>query len=102
METDNKGLGNCIVSEKAFSDIASIACSNIKNVYPYRKDRDFVECKFNKNNELTVDLSVRVKKGIDIVKLCTKIQDEVKENILLMTGVECKKVNIDIKGFENQ
>jgi len=100
METKNKGLGNYVISEKAFKEIATIACTNIKNVFPYKKDKDIAECKFNKNKELTVNLSIRVKKGIDIVKLCTKIQDEVKENILLMTGVDCKKVNIDIKGFE--
>ena len=101
METKNKGLGNFVISEKAFKEIATIACTNIKNVFPYKKDKDIAECKFNKNKELTVNLAIRVKKGIDIVKLCSKIQDEVKENILLMTGVECKKVNIDIKGFEN-
>lgn len=100
METKNKGLGNYVISEKAFKEIATIACTNIKNVFPYKKDKDIAECKLNKNKELTVNLSIRVKKGIDIVKLCTKIQDEVKENILLMTGVDCKKVNIDIKGFE--
>ena len=40
--------------------------------------------------------------GVDIVKLCSKVQDEVKENILIMTGVECKKINIDIQGFEKE
>ena len=102
METKNKNLGNYVISEKAFNEIANIACTNIKNVSPYKKDKDIAEFKYNKNNELTVNLSIRVKKGIDIVKLCTKIQDEVKENILLMTGVDPKKVNIDIKGFDTK
>ncbi len=102
METKNNELGNYTISEKAFREIATIACTNIKNIYPYRKDKEFVECRFDKNGELTVSLSVRVKKGIDIVKLCTKVQDEVKESILLMTGVECGQVNIDIKGFETE
>lgn len=102
METQNSGLGTYSISEKAFREIASIACTHIKNIYPYRKDKEFVECDFNKNGELTVDLNVRVKKGIDIVKLCTKVQEEVKESILLMTGVEPKTVNIDIKGFETE
>ncbi len=100
MELTNKGNGNCIISEKAFEDIARIACSNIKNVYPAKKDKEYAECKLLKNGELTVKLMIRVKKGIDIVKLCGKIQDEVRENILMMTGVDCKKINIDIQGFE--
>ena len=26
--------------------------------------------------------------------------DEISENVLLMTGIECKKIDIDIQGFE--
>ena len=100
MELTNSGNGNYIISEKAFEDIARIACSNIKNVFPAKKEKESVVCRFSKNGELTVKLSVRVKKGIDIVKLCSKIQDEVRENILMMTGVDCNKINIDIQGFE--
>ena len=100
MEFKINDIGNYIISEKAFAEIAQIACSNIKNVFPAKKEKNFVECKFTKNDELSLKLSIKVKKGIDIVKLCTKLQDEVKESILLMTGVDCKKVNIDIQGFE--
>ena len=100
MELNKNEKGSCTISEKALQDIATIALSHIKNVSPSKKDRDFVSCKFNKNNELNVKLAIKIKKGIDIVKLCSKIQDEIKENILLMTNIECKKVDIDIQGFE--
>ena len=99
METEN-GLGKYTISEKAFREIAAIACTNIKDIYPYKKDKDFVDCTFDKEGNLTVNLSLRVKKGIDLVKLCSKVQSEVGENILLMTGKDCAQVNIDIKGFE--
>ena len=102
METNKNDLGNYTISEKAYREIATIACSNIKNIYPYRKDKEFVVCSFDKNGDLSIDLSVRVKKGIDIVKLCSKVQDEIRESILVMTGVECKQVNIDIKGFDTE
>lgn len=99
MEIKNE-LGNCIIADKVFKEIATVAVSNIKNVYPAKKDKDLVEVKFSKNDELTINIPIRVKKGIDIVKTCNKIQDEVNENILLMTGKECNKINIDIQGFE--
>ena len=102
MELKKNEIGTYTISEKAFADIAAIACSGIKNIYPTKKDSEFVSCKLNKNNELTVNIALRVKQGVDIVQLCNKVQDEVKENILLMTGVECKKVNIDIQGFESK
>ena len=102
MEFEKNEIGAYTICEKAFEDIASIAVKNIKNVYPVKKDSEFVECKISKNNEVTIKISLRVKQGVDIVKLCSKVQDEVKENILIMTGVECKKINIDIQGFEKE
>ena len=102
MEVIQNEIGSYTISEKAFQDIAAICVSGINNVYPAKKDKDFVTCKFGKNGDLTIDLFIRVKQGVDIVKLCKKIQDEINENILLMTGVECKKINIDIQGFETK
>lgn len=95
--TENKKY---TISEKAFEDIAAIAVKIIKNVFPAKKGSEFVECKINKNNEISIKISIRVKQGVDIVELCSRVQDEVNENIMLMSGVECKKINIDIQGFE--
>ena len=100
MELRKNEIGTYIISEKAFKDIAAIATSHVKNVYPTKKDNEFVECKMNKNSEPVFTISIRVKQGVDIVKLCKKIQDEVRDNVLLMTGIECKQIDIDIQGFE--
>jgi uncharacterized alkaline shock family protein YloU len=102
MEVIKNEIGSYTISDKAFQDIAAICCNGIKNIYPTKKDSEFVSCKFNKNGDLLLDISIRVKQGVDIVKLCNKIQDEINESILLMTGVECKKINIDIQGFETK
>ena len=101
MELRKNEIGTYIISEKAFKDIAAIACGNVKNVYPTKKDNEYVECKINKDGQPEFTISVRVKQGVDIVKLCNRIQDEIKEAVLLMTGIECKKIDIDIQGFES-
>lgn len=100
MEIKDKDIGIYEIAPKAFEDIASLACEGVKNVYPVKKDKNYAEAKIGKNDELSILLTVKVKQGVDIVKLCNKLQDEVAENILLMTGVECKKINIDIQGFQ--
>ena len=100
MEKYDTTIGTYQISDKAFEDIASIVCENTKNVYPVKKDKEYVEAKLNKENELSLAVSIKVKQGIDIVKLCNKLQDEIAETILLMTGLECKEINIDIQGFE--
>ena len=101
MEKKDKNIGTYVISNKAFEDIASIVCENTKNIYPAKKDKGFVEAKMNKENELSLTVNIKVKQGIDIVKLCNKLQDEIGENILLMTGLDCQRINIDIQGFEN-
>ena len=100
MELRKNEIGTYIISEKAFKDIAAIACSNVKSVYPTKKDNEFVDCKISKAGEPIFTVSVRVKQGTDIVKLCNRIQDEIKEAVLLMTGIECNQIDIDIQGFE--
>ena len=99
MELRKNEIGTYVISEKAFKDIAAIACSNIKNIYPTKKDNEFVECKLSKTGEPAFTVAVRVKKGIDLIKLCNKVQDEIKEAVLLMSGIECKQIDIDIQGF---
>ncbi len=100
MELRKNEIGTYIISEKAFKDIAAIACSSVKHVYPTKKDNEFVDCKISKAGEPVFTISVRVKQGVDIVKLCNKLQDEIKEAVLLMSGIECKQIDIDIQGFE--
>lgn len=100
MELRKNEIGTYIISEKAFKDIAAIACSSVKHVYPTKKDNDFVECKISKAGEPVFTISIRVKQGVDIVKLCNRLQDEIKEAVLLMSGIECKQIDIDIQGFE--
>ena len=97
-----KDIGTYTISEKAFNDITNIVCQNINNIYPVKKDADYGECKYNKQKELVIKVSLKIKQGIDIVKVCNRIQNEVKENILLMTGVDVKEINIDIQGFETK
>ena len=100
MEMKNKNDGTYVISNKAFEDIASLACKSIKNIYPIKKDKNIAEASVNKKGELVITLHIKVKQGVDIVKLCNKIQDEVAENILMMTSRECKRINIDIQGFQ--
>ena len=100
MELRKNEIGTYIISEKAFKDMAAIACSNVKNVYPTKKDNDFVDCKITKSGEPIFTISIRVKQGSDIVKVCNRIQDEIRESVLLMSGIECNQIDIYIQGFE--
>ena len=47
-------------------------------------------------------MSVRIKNGVDVVKVCSKLQSTVHEAIEGMTGIDCKNINIDIQGFKTE
>ena len=101
MEMNKNELGSYTISLKAFKDIADISLKSVKNIYPSKKE-DYISAKFDKNDELTISLAVRLKQGADIVKTCGNLQDSLFDNLSLMTGVECKNINIDIQGFVSE
>ena len=91
--------GSCIISTKAFKDIAEIVCKDIKDIYPAKKDGGFATCLVSNKGDVKISISIKIKQGVDVVKVCGKIQDSINENILLMTGIDCNNININIQGF---
>lgn len=102
MLLNKNDIGTYYIETQAFKDIVSIVCLKEKNISPAKTDKDFVACKINKNDELVVTISIKIKQGIDVNKTCLNLQNNINENILLMTGVDCKNINIDIQGFTNK
>lgn len=90
--------GNIKVSKTAINDIANIAASKVSNVYPVKKDGEMSSCTY-KDDELKIVLSIKVKQGVDVTKVSSKLQSKVYEAILQMTGLDPKSVDINIDGF---
>ena len=67
-EEIKKNMDECL-KEMAGSDTHNATFESVldemKELHA-KKDKDYVECKFNKNNELNIKISLRIKKGIDI------------------------------------
>ncbi|MDO4198010.1 MAG: Asp23/Gls24 family envelope stress response protein [Erysipelotrichaceae bacterium] len=93
--------GNYTISPKVFKDIAQISLDNNPDVCPGKKD-DYIGIKFDDNDNLTVNVSLRLKQGCDVIKTCSRLQDNIKDNLNLMAGVECANINIDIQGFTSK
>ena len=90
--------GKIEVTKAAFTDMANIASSKVKGIYPVKTGGNIAECSF-KNDELLVSLEIKVKQGIDIVNTSARLQNKVYELILEMTGISCRKINVEIEGF---
>ncbi len=93
-------FGSIEVSNKAINDIANICVENTKGIYPNKKEGTSV-CSF-KDDELKVNVSIKVLQGIDVVKTCNNLQSKIKMAIGEMTGLEAKSIDIDIQGFVSE
>ncbi|NLY08492.1 MAG: Asp23/Gls24 family envelope stress response protein [Tissierellia bacterium] len=56
-----------------------------------------VECD---GNQCYVDLTVNLKYGVNIVKVCKEVQEEVSKSIELMTGLQTANVNVIVAGIQ--
>ena len=97
MKTVNE-YGSVEISKSAFEDIANIAASKIKGIYPNKRNGGIAEC-VSKDDDMTLNLSIKVKSGIDIAKTSSRLQSKVHELVEEMTGIDCKKINVNIVGF---
>ena len=90
--------GQQVIADRVFENIARIAVSKIKGVFPPKKDNDFISLTI-KDDEISILVTARLLAGVDVVKTCTKIQNAIKEAIAEQTNIECKIINIEVQGF---
>ncbi len=93
--------GNINVSKNAINDIANLACLKVDGVYPVKKDCNVASCTY-KDDELTISLNIKVKQGMDVMKLSNKVQAKVFEAVGEMTGLDCKSIDVNIQGFVSE
>lgn len=111
-------IGNIKISVEVISTIAGIAASEIKGVHGmYSSFATGIAEKLGakksigrgvraeiSENDVVIDLYIVVDYGVRIPELAWEIQENVKNNVETMTGMNVEKVNIHIEGvsFENE
>ena len=96
MVIENK-LGKTVLENEVFKEIAQIATLKVKGIYPYKKN-DFISCKF-KDDELKINVNIKINQDLDVVKTCSKIQNKIRESILEMCGIDTENINVEVLGF---
>ncbi|MDO4500042.1 MAG: Asp23/Gls24 family envelope stress response protein [Erysipelotrichaceae bacterium] len=97
MITKNE-IGKIDVTNNAINDIANVSIAKVQGIFSVKKDAGIASCSF-KDDVLKIVLSLKVKQGLDIVKVSGKLQSKVHEAVLEMTGIDCKQIDVDIQGF---
>ena len=111
-ESDDEPIGNVKISVDVVSTIAGVATSEIEGVAGMagtfaggiaemlgakKNPSKGVKVDMNEKN-VTIDLYIVVDYGVRIPELSWEIQENVKNNVETMTGLEVLKVNIHIEG----
>lgn len=111
-------IGNIKISADVISTIAGIAASEIRGVHGMHSSfANGIAEKFGARksegrgvkaeiteNDVLIDLYIVVDYGVRIPELAWEIQENVKNNVETMTGMNVEKVNIHIEGvsFETE
>ena len=89
------------LSNKVFKDIVFNATNKVNDIYPIKNDNSFVDVSI-KDDDLILELAIKIKSGVDVVKVCSNLQSTVHEAIEGMTGIDCKNIKINIQGFKTE
>lgn len=98
---ENQELGSASMRLEAFNDIALVACSKVEGIFAAKKENEMCVASL-KDNELTIDVYIKLLQGVDVASACTQIQNEVYNSILQMTGIKTKAVDVNIAGFVSE
>lgn len=93
-------LGTIYIKDKAIKEIVAIAIKKTKFVRPAKKDLAFIDIS-SKNNNISLDVDVKVKEGKDIIKITAAAQKNIADAISDFTSAKVNKVKISVVDFYN-
>lgn len=105
--------GNIKISDEVIVTIASVAVSEIEGVCSTGSGFvDGIARKFTKkplttgikanvgDEDVSVDINIVVKYGVSIPEVAWNVQDAIKREVELMTGLNVDKVNVRVVGID--
>lgn len=112
VKLDSAELGDIVVAPEVIEVIIGIAASKVEGVYGMRgtfasnvaerlgrKDYDKgIYLSNDENGNLIADIYTYLKYGITVPKVAIDIQEEVEQQVLFMTGMTLKEINIHVVG----
>lgn len=111
LNSDDQSLGTIQMSPQVLEIIAGIAASEIDGVakmhgslasgvgelFGRQLDRRGVKLSSN-DDQLAIDVDVYVQYGVSVPQIAGEIQNKVKQQVTLMTGLKPTEVNVRIEG----
>ena len=114
MISQNKvDLGSIQIHKKVIADISAAALGEIDGVHLAPKDfgnqilelfgqrnSPGIAVTVDKNNQVTIEMKVTVRYGINIPDIARQIQDVVRLAVERTTDVHLREINVNVQGIE--
>ncbi|MEG0275500.1 MAG: Asp23/Gls24 family envelope stress response protein [Coprobacillus sp.] len=98
--------GLIMMNVQVFDEITKKTVSEIKNVsldaskgIQIPGTKAVVSCSI-KDNEISINIHVRIKYGVNVSKTTKEIQEKIASAIKQMTGVKVKQINIEVDNID--
>lgn len=108
MSSDFKD-GSVKIADEVLDQIAIQAANDVYGVYEENSDEGFIHSLSSKatktsirniDGKLVIDLDLSLDKNVNVRKTVKKIQENVKNVIETMTGLNVNKINVNINKLE--
>ena len=110
---DNGMVSNVQIADDCMSVITGISATSVegvanlgngltKKILPFLDGNNLkkgIEIK-QTNEGLCVNVSISIKNNCDISKVCTNVQEKVKESLESMLDLHVKEVSVNVSGIE--
>ena len=112
MDIRRSKAGNVVVSEEVIEKMATVAATDVPGVAGVvakkQSLKGFLKTQHTaksvivslKENQLVIDIFIKVTTGIKVADVCLKVQEAVKESVQNMTGSVVSKVNVHVCEIE--
>lgn len=109
----NVDLGSIKIHKKVLAEITSSAIQDVKGVSLISKNfvgnigellgfKDFpgISVTVDKDNQVTIEVKVRVEYGLSVLDIARQTQDAIRKSIEKTVDIDLTDVNVNIQGVE--
>lgn len=93
-------LGTIIIKDKAIKEIVNVVIKKTKFIKGSKKDLSYIDLTI-KNNNISLNVDVKIKEGKDIIKITSATQKNIADAISDFTSAKVNKVQLSVVDFYN-
>ena len=92
-------FGQVFIQHSVFKAITQSVVEDSKNIQLFKQISKESIISTILEEDLSISIQIKVMYGQNVQKIVYDLQKQVSETIAFMTGIECKKIDVEVLGF---